>query len=61
MSDIKLDKNVESYFDYLEYEKKYSHHTVINYKDDVIEYLEFLDSENLTYKSIRYEDIRFIY
>ncbi len=59
MSDIKLDKNIEGYFDYLEYEKKYSKHTVINYKDDVKEYLEFLDSEHLTYQSIKYEDIRF--
>lgn len=37
MSEIKLDKNIEGYFDYLEYEKKYSKHTVINYKDDVRE------------------------
>ena len=59
MSEIKLDKNIEGYFDYLEYEKKYSKHTVINYKDDVREYLEFLSSEHLTYTSIKYEDIRF--
>ena len=55
----KLDNNISGYIDYLEYEKKYSKHTVLNYKDDIIEYLEFLESEHLTYKSIKYEDIRF--
>ena len=59
MSDIKLDDKINGYFDYLEYEKKYSSHTILNYKDDVLEYLEFLDSENLNYQDIRYEDIRF--
>ena len=59
MSDIKLDDKINGYFDYLEYEKKYSSHTILNYKDDVLEYLEFLDSENLNYQDTRYEDIRF--
>ena len=59
-----MDTNIEnkeliSYLDYLKYQKNYSEYTINNYKHDIIEYLEYLSSENLEFKSIEYSDIRF--
>ncbi len=52
-------KIVDDYLDYLCYEKNYSKHTIINYSDDIVEYLDYVDSENLDFKNIEYSDIRF--
>ncbi len=52
-------KELNSYLDYLKYQKNYSEYTIENYKHDIIEYLEYLSSENLEFKSIEYSDIRF--
>ena len=59
-----MDTNIEnkeliSYLDYLKYQKNYSEYTINNYKHDIIEYLEYLNSESLEFKSIEYSDIRF--
>ena len=59
-----MDTNIEnkeliSYLDYLKYQKNYSEYTINNYKHDIIEYLEYLSSESLEFKSIEYSDIRF--
>ena len=52
-------KELNDYLEYLKYQKNYSDYTVENYKHDIIEYLEYLNSENLNYKDIEYSDIRF--
>lgn len=52
-------KELNSYLDYLKYQKNYSEYTINNYKHDIIEYLEYLSSESLEFKSIEYSDIRF--
>ncbi len=52
-------KIVDEYLDYLCYEKNYSKHTIINYSDDICEYLDYVDSEGLDFKNIEYSDIRF--
>lgn len=52
-------KMVLNYIDYLTYQKHYSHYTVQNYKDDILEFFDFLERENLDYKSIVYSDLRF--
>ena len=60
--DTKKLKGIEeltNYCDYLKYQKNYSDYTIISYKDDIIEYLEFVMRENLDFKSIEYSDIRF--
>lgn len=59
-----MDTNIENkelhdYLDYLKYQKNYSDYTIENYKHDIIEYLEYLSSESLEFKSIEYSDIRF--
>ena len=52
-------KELNDYLDYLKYQKNYSDYTIENYKHDIIEYLEYLNSESLDFKSIEYSDIRF--
>lgn len=59
-----MDTNIENkelndYLEYLKYQKNYSEHTINSYKHDIIEYLEYLNSENLEFKNIEYSDIRF--
>jgi integrase/recombinase XerC len=52
-------KELEDYLDYLKYQKNYSDYTIENYKHDIIEYLEYIKSEALDFKTIEYGDIRF--
>ena len=56
---IENNKELNDYLEHLKYEKNYSDYTIENYKHDIIEYLEYLNSENLNYKDIEYSDIRF--
>ena len=51
--------NLDKYIDYLLYEKAYSKHTILNYKDDILEYLDFLKLEELEYENIVYEDLKY--
>jgi integrase/recombinase XerC len=53
------EKIVNDYLEYLKYQKNYSEHTIKNYSNDIEEYLEYIDSENLNFKDIRYSDVRF--
>ena len=50
---------LEKYFDYLKYQKNYSDYTILNYKNDILEYFHYLDQENLNFNDIIYSDIRF--
>ncbi len=52
-------KELNSYLDYLKYQKNYSDYTVESYKDDILEYFDFLSREVLNFKEIEYSDIRF--
>ena len=52
-------KIVKDYLDYLKYQKNYSDYTIINYCDDIEEFFNYIESENLDYKTIVYSDIRF--
>lgn len=52
-------KELDDYIDYLKYQKNYSDYTVLNYKDDILEYLDFIKSENLNFKEVEYSDLRF--
>lgn len=53
--DIKL----MDYLDYLRYQKNYSKYTIDSYKNDVIEYFNYLEKEGLSFLNIKYDDIRF--
>jgi len=52
-------KIVKDYLDYLKYEKNYSKYTIINYSDDIEEFLDYIESEGLEFDKIVYSDIRF--
>lgn len=52
-------KDLLGYLEYLKYQKNYSSHTILNYKIDIEEFLEYLNREGLNYKSVVYSDIRF--
>lgn len=50
-------KHLERFLEYLEFQKNYSKYTILNYHNDIKEFLDFLTSENLNYLSIEYSDI----
>ena len=52
-------KLINPYLDYLKYEKNYSNYTVLSYKEDLVEYLLFINKEGLKYNKIKYSDLRF--
>ena len=60
--DIKEEKRIielSNYIDYLKYQKNYSDYTIESYSNDIIEYLNYLSREALSFKKIEYSDIRF--
>ncbi len=62
--DINTEKNnipveLEQYKDYLQYQKNYSLYTIENYYHDILEYLEWLGRESLSFLTVEYSDIRF--
>ena len=54
-------EDLKKYLEYLEFNKNYSDNTIINYKDDIIEYLDFLVIEHLSVYGIKYNDIHFLF
>ena len=57
--DIENNKYLVSFLEYLKYQKNYSDYTIISYKNDIVEYLEYISREALDFKDIEYGDIRF--
>ncbi len=53
-----MEEVLNKFFDFLKYERNYSEYTIINYKDDLKKFNNFLKRENLNYKKIEYGDIR---
>ncbi len=52
MNDNKI---IDSYLDYLKYNKNYSDKTILNYKLDLEDYFKLLKVEGITYKEVTYE------
>ncbi len=52
-------KVIDDYLDYLRVERNYSDYTITNYKDDILEFFQYLKSQNLDYKDLEYSDLRF--
>lgn len=52
-------KELQEYCDYLQYQKNYSEYTIENYCSDIIQYLDYLDSEEINFKKVEYSDLRF--
>ena len=53
-----MDENIESFSEYLKYQRNYSEYTITSYKDDLKLYKEYLERESLDYKKIEYTDLR---
>jgi len=54
-----MKKYVYSFLSYLDYQKNYSNHTIINYENDINEFLLFINGQNIELKKVTYSDIRF--
>ena len=52
-------KYLEEYLKYLKYQKKYSEDTINSYEEDLVEFFEFLDREDINVLKLTYDDIRF--
>lgn len=52
-------KYLEEYLKYLKYEKRYSSDTVNSYEEDLVEFFNFLDKEDINVLKLTYDDIRF--
>ncbi|MBL7935656.1 MAG: tyrosine-type recombinase/integrase [Bacteroidia bacterium] len=55
-----FNKQIDSFFDYLTYEKKYSAHTITSYKNDISQFFTFINpqEESLTVSEVNYQQIR---
>ena len=52
-------EELDSYLEYLKYQKAYSEYTIENYSNDILEYLKFIQKEALDFLKVEYSDIRF--
>ncbi len=52
-------KYIEEYLKFLKIQKNYSQETIDSYDEDLIEYYDFLQRENIDVLKVKYEDIRF--
>ena len=50
---------LEEYLKYLKYQKNYSEETISSYDEDLVEFLDFLNRENIEVLDVKYDDIRF--
>lgn len=55
----KKNQELDAYLDYLMYQKNYSDYTIKSYENDICEFLDYIQSENINYKNLEYSDIRF--
>ena len=55
-----MEEQVKLFLKYLNYQKGYSENTIINYENDIKEFLEFLNKENIdNLKEVNYSIVRF--
>lgn len=55
-----FNKQIDSFFDYLTYEKKYSVHTITSYKNDISQFVSFINpnDESFSITEVNYQQIR---
>lgn len=56
---MKGQEDLDQFLEYLEYQRHYSKYTVDNYQKDIIDYLEFLEREQIEYLKIDYSDLKY--
>lgn len=59
MDEKKGKEELIQYLEYLKYQKNYSDYTILNYQNDILEYLDFVHKEALDFLKVEYSDIRF--
>ena len=52
--------DLENYLKYLKFNKNYSDNTIIAYRDDIMEYFDYVTRECLSVYDVCYSDIRFL-
>ena len=52
-------KYLEEYLKYLKYQKNYSQETIDSYEEDLVEFYDFLNREDIDLLKVKYDDIRF--
>src|SRR5260221_6711044 len=57
---VPTNQHIQSFLDYLRYEKRYSAHTLISYKTDLIDFFDFLETQfgKTSLKDINHNFIR---
>lgn len=54
-----MNRSLKSYLDYLQYQRNYSPHTIVNYQKDILIFLNFINAQNISPLTVQYSDIRF--
>lgn len=52
-----MDNYITSFLDYLQYEKKYSSHTILNYEHDLDEFKNYIETKKIDYKDMDYSKV----
>lgn len=52
-----MDKYIDEFLNFLEFEKKYSINTIESYKRDLESFLEYIKSNKVDYKTMKYSDV----
>lgn len=50
---------LEGFIKYLQYEKRYSKHTIIAYQKDITQYLDFLQQHSINFEEASHKQVRF--
>lgn len=48
----------QRFLDYLNYERGYSPYTILNYDEDILEFFDFLNINNIEYRTVTYKTIK---
>lgn len=52
-----MERNIEKFLEYLEFEKKYSDNTISSYERDLREFSSYINSSKVDYKNMKYKDV----
>lgn len=52
-----MNKEIDSFLDYLTYEKKYSDYTISNYNKDLDDFNSYVTNKRINYKTMNYSDV----
>ena len=53
-----MDKQVDSFLEYIKINKKFSQNTLESYKRDIVQYQDYIKLNNLDYSKVKTEDIK---